>query len=155
MEQWLEPLIELAVNWGYIGLFISAFIAGSLLPFSSEVVMMLLVEAGLSPLICIVIATCGNTLGGMTCFWIGRAGNPQWMRRIGVSQNRLEQAQRFLKGRGSAMAFFAFLPYIGEAIALSLGLMKSNQTVVGVSMFCGKLLRYILLYLTLDGILSL
>ena len=33
-------------EWGYIGLFIAAFLAGSVLPFSSEVVLGLLIAAG-------------------------------------------------------------------------------------------------------------
>ena len=39
-------------EWGYIGLFIAAFLAGSVLPFSSEVVLGLLIAAGYGAIGC-------------------------------------------------------------------------------------------------------
>ena len=41
-------------------MFISAVIAGSFLPFSSEAVMMGLIAAGLEPVLLLVYATVGN-----------------------------------------------------------------------------------------------
>lgn len=41
------------------------------------------------------------------------------------------------------MAFFAFLPFVGEAIAIALGFMRSNLMLTTTSMFAGKLVRYI------------
>ena len=54
----------------------------------------------------------------------------------------MERVQRFLQGRGALMAFFAFLPFVGEAIAVALGFMRSNLWLTTVSMFAGKLARY-------------
>ena len=51
--------------------------------------------------------------------------------------------QRFLQGKGALMAFFAFLPFIGEAIAIALGFMRSNVMLTSLSMFTGTLIRYI------------
>ena len=67
----MDALIEFFVEWGYVGLFLSAFVAGSVVPFSSEAVMVVLIEMGLSEWGCLAAATAGNTLGGMTCYWIG------------------------------------------------------------------------------------
>ena len=39
MDAFLDLLIQLLIDWGYVGLFISSFLAGSIIPFSSEVVM--------------------------------------------------------------------------------------------------------------------
>jgi hypothetical protein len=52
------------------------------------------------------------------------------------------------------MAFFAFLPFVGEAIAIALGFMRSNVTLTVFSMFVGKLIRYIVMLLALQGALS-
>ena len=46
-------------------MFISAFIAGSFLPFSSEAVMTALIAAGLQPLPLLIYATVGNWAGSM------------------------------------------------------------------------------------------
>ena len=62
--------------------------------------------------------------------------------------------QRFLQGKGALMAFFAFLPFIGEAIAIALGFMSSNVMLTSLSMFTGKLIRYIVMLSALQGALS-
>ena len=53
------------------------------------------------------------------------------------------------------MAFFAFMPYIGEAIAIALGIMRSNLTITIVAMTLGKLVRYAILWLGYLGIVAL
>ena len=53
------------------------------------------------------------------------------------------------------MGFFAFLPYIGEAVAIALGLMRSNVWITSLSMFVGKLLRYVVLLLAFEGVTAL
>lgn len=152
----METAAELLIDWGYWGLFVAAFVAGSILPFSSEAVMVVLVRMGLDPIGCLLAATAGNTLGGMTCYWIGTAGKQEWIGRyLRISDSRLQQAQRFLGGRGAMMAFFAFLPYVGGALVIVLGLMRSNVWITLAAMFAGKLLRYIILLFALGGIVSL
>ena len=47
-----------------------------------------------------------------------------------------------MAGRGALMAFFAFVPIIGSAITVALGLMRANIPVTTVSMTAGKFLRY-------------
>ena len=127
----METITEFLIDWGYWGLFLSALIAGSVLPFSSEAVMVVLAGMGLDPVGCVVAAALGNTLGGMTCYWIGTLGKTEWITRLGVSTRQLARARKFLSGRGALMAFFAFLPTIGEAIAIVLGLMRSNVWLTG------------------------
>ena len=151
----MEAVTQFFIDWGYLGLFLSAFIAGSILPFSSEAVMIVLTRMGLDPVWCVVAATAGNTLGGMTCYWIGTLGKSEWITRLGVSEKQLARARRFLAGRGALMAFFAFLPTIGEAIAIVLGLMRSNVWLAGGSMLAGKALRYIVVLATFEGAASL
>lgn len=53
------------------------------------------------------------------------------------------------------MGFFAFLPYIGEAVALLLGLMRSNQWLTAGSMLVGKLVRYLAVLGAYEGIVRL
>ena len=155
MEGFLDTATQLCIDWGYWGLFLSAFVAGSIVPFSSEAVMVVLVRLGLDPALCLLAAATGNTAGGMTCYWIGTLGKTEWITRLGVSTRQLARARKFLSGRGALMAFFAFLPTIGEAIAIVLGLMRSNVWLTGSAMLAGKTLRYIVVLATFRGALSL
>lgn len=155
MDAFIDTLIQLLIDWGYVGLFISALLAGSIVPFSSELVMIALVKVGLSPAVCVLAATLGNTAGGMTCYYMGRLGKTDWIEKyFKVKKEKIDKMQCFLQGKGALMAFFAFLPFIGEAIAIALGFMRSNVTLTTSSMFVGKLIRYIAMLLALEGALS-
>ena len=152
----MDALMDILLEWGYADLFLSALLAGSVIPFSSEVVMVGLVHMGLSPTLCILSATVGNTLGGMTCYYIGRLGRVDWVEKyLKVKREKVERMQKFLQGKGALMAFFTFLPFVGEAIAIALGFMRSNLWLTTISMFVGKMLRYIFMMLALQGIISL
>ena len=152
----MEAVTQFLIDWGYWGLFLSAFIAGSVLPFSSEAVMVVLVRMGLDPVGCVAAAALGNTLGGMTCYWIGHLGKREWFGRyLGIDEKQLDRAGRFLAGKGAWSAFFAFLPYVGEAIAILLGLMRSNIYLTAGSMLVGKTLRYIVILASFEGVVSL
>ena len=155
MDTFVDTLIQLLIDWGYIGLFISALLAGSIIPFSSELVMIALVKVGLSPVLCVIAATLGNTVGGMTCYYMGRLGKVDWIEKyIKVKKEKVEKMQQFLQGKGALMAFFAFLPFVGEVIAIALGFMRSNIWLTTTSMFTGKLIRYVLMLLVLQGTIS-
>ena len=140
----METVTQFFIDWGYWGLFVSALVAGSILPFSSEAVMVILVGMGLDPAWCLVAASAGNTLG-----------RTEWITRLGVSTRQLARARKFLAGRGALMGFFAFLPTIGEALAIVLGLMRSNAWLTGVSMLAGKALRYAVILASFEGVATL
>ena len=101
MDALVDTLIQLLIDWGYVGLFISALLAGSIIPVSSEIVMIALVKVGLNPALCVLSATLGNTLGGMTCYYMGRLGRMDWIEKyFKVKREKIERMQHFLQGKG-------------------------------------------------------
>ena len=79
-------------------------------------------------------------------YWIGSLGRLDWIERyLHVKQADINRAQRFMAGHGAWMGFFAFLPIIGSAITIALGLMRSNIFISLLSISIGKILRYIVL----------
>ncbi|MCD8081144.1 MAG: VTT domain-containing protein [Bacteroides sp.] len=152
----MGEFIATFADWGYMGLFLAAFIAGSVVPLSSEAVLVVLLRAGLDPTSCILSATVGNTLGGLTCYWLGHIGKTEWIEKyLKVKPEKLDKALRFLQGRGAFMAFFAFIPYLGTAISIALGFMRSNIWITTVAMFAGKMTRYVLIVLAVKGIVQI
>ena len=106
----------------------------------------------LPPIACLIAATLGNTVGGMTCYYMGRLGKVSWIEKyFKVKKEKVDKMVKFLQGKGALMAFFTFLPAIGEVIAIALGFMRSNTWLTIVSMFVGKLIRYILLLYVLES----
>lgn len=146
MDALMSTVQQLFIEWGYPGLFISAMLAGSIVPFSSEVVLIVLIKMGLDPYYGVLWASLGNTVGGMSCFYIGYLGKVEWAEKyFKVKHARIEKMQKFLQGKGALMAFFAFLPVLGEVISMALGFMRSNVLLTFISMFVGKLIRYIII----------
>ena len=144
----MAVLIDFLTQYGYWGMLIAAFIAGSFFPFSSEAVMLGLLATGLDGWLLIVYGSIGNILGSMLNYSVGRLGRLEWIERyLHVKQRDLDRAQRFMAGRGAWMGFFAFLPIIGSAITILLGFMRANIPISLLSIAIGKFLRYwILIY---------
>lgn len=141
----MDVIIQLLISYGYWGMLITAFIAGSFFPFSSEAVMTGLLAAGLDPWGLIIYGTIGNVAGGMFNYSVGHMGKMEWIERyLHVKQKDLDRAQRFMAGRGAWMGFFAFVPILGSAITILLGLMRANIPISIGSMAIGKFLRYVL-----------
>ena len=142
----MDSLIEILTNYGYVGMLISAFLAGSIFPLSSEVVMLALLAAGLDPWQLVIYGTIGNVLGSMLNYGIGMLGRIDWIEKyLHVNKKELDRAKRFMAGRGAWMGFFSFLPVIGEGIRIVLGLMRSNVAITVISVIIGKFLRYALI----------
>lgn len=134
------------VEYGYIGLFLASFLAATILPFGSEFVFAGLLALGMDAWICVGVATVGNWMGGMTNYYLGRLGKIEWIEKyLKVSEERIEKMQDWLEKKGAAMAFFSFLPAVGDIIALALGYMRANVFIVNISMFLGKFIRYVLI----------
>ena len=142
----MDSLTELLISGGYWGMLVAAFLAGSFFPFSSEAVMLALLAAKLDAWQLIVFGTIGNVLGSVVNYGVGHMGKLEWIERyLHVKQKDLDKAQRFMAGRGAWMGFFAFLPVLGSAITIVLGLMRANIPISLTSIAIGKFLRYVIL----------
>lgn len=142
----MDFLVDILTNYGYWGMLISAFLAGSFIPFSSEAVMLGLLATGLDGGQLVVYGSIGNVLGSMFNYGVGRKGRLDWIEKyLHVSKKDLDKAQRFMAGRGAWMGFFAFLPILGSAITILLGLMRANVPISILSITIGKILRYVVL----------
>lgn len=142
----MDFIISLLTQYGYWGMLLAAFLAGSFFPFSSEAVMVALMATGLDPCQLMVYGTVGNVLGSVVNYFVGRMGKMEWIEKyLHVKKEDLEKAHRFMAGRGSWMGFFAFLPVLGSAITIALGLMRSNIVITFVAITLGKIFRYIIL----------
>lgn len=148
-------MLSFLISYGYWGLLVSAFLAGSVLPFSSEAVMVGLMAAGLDPLWLFVYGTIGNVLGSMFNYAVGRAGREEWIERyLHVKQRDIDRAKRFMAGRGAWMGFFAFVPILGSGITVTLGLLRANPAISLLSITLGKVVRYLILIYGTNAVIS-
>ena len=146
----MGALIDILIDFGYWGMLAAAFLAGSFFPFSSEAVMTALVAVGLDPVQLTIYATIGNVAGGLFNYGVGRMGRLDWIEKyLHVSKESLDKATKFMGGHGAWMGFFAFVPILGSAITICLGLMRANIIISVISITLGKFIRYAILAYTL------
>ena len=139
------------IEYGYIGLFLAAFLAATILPFGSEIVFAGLVALKFDLWTCIIVASIGNWLGGMTNYYLGKLGKIEWIEKyLKVSKESIEKMQNKLEKKGAIMAFFSFMPVFGDLIGIALGYMRANVYIVSISMFLGKFLRFVALGYSVD-----
>ena len=142
----MDPLNQFFIDYGYLGMALASFLAGTFVPFSSEAVMgALLVTTDMDPFLTIASGTVGNVLGSMFNYYIGRIGSVEqishWMH---VKQRRLCKTRDYVEKRGSWIATFSFLPIFGTAISISLGILRANVWGVIFWSLVGKFTRYMI-----------
>ena len=146
MTEWIE--------YGYWGLFLVSFLAATILPFSSEAILSLCVYSGFDISLSLLIASLGNWLGGLTNYLLGYIGKLERIEKwLKIKPDKALKTKNYLRNKGNVMAFFAFLPIVGDLIPLGLGLLRTNVYWMAFFMAIGKFSRYIFLaWLTMQAL---
>ena len=131
---------------GLLGLALSSFLSATLLPGSSEVLLLLLVKQNtINPLLSLAVASTANTLGGLSTYWLGRwsqQGLAMWGRRAEHQQQPSSRAMEQVKRWGAPMLLFSWVPVIGDGLCLAAGWLKVAWLPGLIAMFIGKTIRY-------------
>ena len=136
--------MEAFVEWGYLGLFIASFLGATIIPFSSELVFSLLIIKGYDFNLSLLVATTGNWLGGLSSYLLGRLGRWSTLEKyFRLKKEKIVKFKTNIDKWGSLLAFFCWLPIVGDPIAVGLGFFRTNYVLVAIWMFIGKLIRYI------------
>ena len=136
-----------AFELGYLGLFITCFLAATILPIASEVFLITMLAAKYDPLSSLLIASSGNTLGSYLNFGIGYIGNPEWLKKLRVKQKTIESWKASIKKYGVWLALLSWLPIVGDIIGIALGFFRANIFWSLIFMAIGKFIRYLVVVL--------
>ncbi len=136
--------MEFLYEYGLLGLFMASFLAATVLPFSSEALLSLLIAGNFDTAQCIAVATLGNWLGGMSSYYLGYLGKWEWIEKyLRVKPEKIEQWHERMYKRGAVFAFFSWLPLVGDVFAVGLGVLRANWKITAIAMLAGKFLRYL------------
>ena len=121
----------------------AAFLAATILPFSSEALLGAMALGSWSSSSLLLVASIGNTLGGLTNYglgrWIPEEKALHWLR---IGPDKVERWRTFVHRRGAWAALLCWLPVVGDPIAIALGLFRAAFVPTVVLMFIGKCARY-------------
>ena len=137
---------------GYFGLFIAAFLAATILPLSSEIVLSTLLLSGLPPVSLVIIATIGNVLGSLVNYALGYWASVEVVKRwLKISEEEFVRAERRFVKYGLFSLLFAWVPIIGDPLTVIAGALRIRLLWFVLLVTTGKLIRYIVVsYLILQ-----
>ena len=141
-------MIENAVQWvlttlaapevGLLSVFFISFVSATLLPLGSEPAVFAVVKANIAlfwP--ALLVATAGNTLGGVVNYWMGRGAKQVF------AKERETRWFGWLQRFGAKTMLLAWLPGIGDPLCLLAGWLKLPFWACVLYMAIGKFLRYL------------
>lgn len=138
-------MVDFLLEYGYIGLFIGSFLAATVIPFSSDVLLVGLLALGASPVEAVVVATLGNWLGGLSSYWLGYIGRWEWLERyFNVKEETLVRQQSRVERWGASLALLSWLPAIGDVFAIALGFYRLDAKWCAIYMLIGKGARFVM-----------
>lgn len=124
-----------------LSLFVSSFLAATLLPGGSEVVLVGVLKLYPESFwFALLLGTLGNTLGGMVSFGMG------WMLPQTSKLKHVEKIQRY----GSPILLLAWVPLLGDALCLAAGWLRLNLWHSALFMATGKFARYWLIAIAIQ-----
>ena len=130
----------------YLGLFLSAFAAATIVPMQSEAVLVGLLLADHSPSLLVAVASVGNVLGSVLNWLLGR-----WIEHFRdrawfpVSSEKLDRAQRWYHRYGKWSLLLSWVPIIGDPITVIAGVLREPLRVFLPLVALAKTGRYIVL----------
>ena len=127
--------MEALLDWGYIGLFVGSFVAATVVPFSSDVLLVGMLAAGGNVWLSVLVATVGNWAGGLTSYWIEKY--------LRVKHETLERHKSKVDRFGAWLALLTWLPFVGDVFAVALGFYRLNFRKSAVLMLVGKGARFV------------
>ena len=130
---------------GYAGLFVSAFLAATIFPASSEVILTgLAATEDYNPGLLLVVASAGNTLGSV-CNWLLGRFCLRWQNRpwFPVSPERLAAATVWFNRYGVWSLLLSWMPVVGDPITLVAGVLRVRFWKFLLLVATAKTVRYV------------
>ncbi|MCB1138793.1 MAG: DedA family protein [Leptospiraceae bacterium] len=135
----------------YGSLFLAAFLAATILPFSSEVAFSGALLAGLNPWKCLLVASAGNCLACSFNYAGGYLiGKPFLTRMLAKSRGR--RIYRMVHRREWFALLLSWLPIVGDPITLAAGGLRTNPWFFHSVVWPLRILRYLGLLLAFSDV---
>ncbi len=130
------------IELGYFGLFLVCFLSATILPLASEAVLLAFLAYQFDPITCLLVATLGNTLGGMTNYLLGMLGKTKTLKQLMNNKAKFDRITLRIEKYSVWLGLITWLPFIGDPLTIFLGYFRVKFTPLFLLAFLGKGLRY-------------
>jgi membrane protein YqaA with SNARE-associated domain len=131
----------------HLSLFVTSFLAATILPMSSEAVLAGLLAASAEPwFVLIAIASAGNILGSLTNWGIGRGlALAREHPRFPVDRTKLAKAENWYRRWGCWSLLLSWVPVIGDPLTIAAGFLREPFWIVLALVSIAKIGRYLVI----------
>lgn len=137
----------------YLGLFVAAFLAATLLPAQSEMLLIYLLDQNLVPWLLLLCASLGNVLGSCANFMLGKFLQ-SWIthRRFIFTPDEITKARLRYHHYGAYSLLLSWVPIIGDPLTLIAGIMNERFWRFLLLVSIAKVGRYMVVYAIYLGV---
>lgn len=130
-------------------LFFVALLSASFFPSQAELLLFTLLAIGQDdPILLILVATAGNTLGSVGNYYIGRSltywQDKSW---FPIKKKYIHKTQNLFQKHGAYTLLLAGIPFIGNPVTVAAGMLKINLWLFIPLVAVGKSVRYVLAWI--------
>ena len=132
----------------YLSLFSISFLAATILPLSSELMLAgLIAKSNYDSLLLLIVASFGNVLGSVFNWTLGfYSRNLSTKKWFPFKDEQIEKSSKWFNKFGIWSLLFAWLPIIGDPLTLVSGLLRVKFINFVILVTIGKVFRYFLIY---------
>ena len=138
------------ILFSYFQLSLISFLAATILPFSSEVVLTTMyLSNSFETYYLLIFASIGNIMGSITNWYLGKKitlfQNRKW---FPVSPDQLDRSRKYFQKYGLWSLLLACVPIIGDPLTLLAGVLKVRFSIFFLLVSISNISRYVfILYL--------
>ena len=132
----------------YLSLFAISFLAATILPLSSELMLAsLITTSNYDSLLLLIVASFGNILGSVVNWALGfYSRNLTTKKWFPFKDKQIENSSKWFNKLGKWSLLFAWVPVIGDPLTLAAGLLRVKFLEFLILVSIGKVSRYLLIY---------
>jgi membrane protein YqaA with SNARE-associated domain len=132
----------------YLSLFSISFLAATILPLSSELMLAgLIATSNYDNLLLLIVASFGNVLGSIINWILGFYSRNLTIKKwVPFKGKQIENSSRWFNKFGKWSLLFAWVPIIGDPLTLVAGLLRVKFIEFLILVTIGKVSRYFLIY---------
>ena len=136
----------------YLSLFSISFLAATILPLSSELMLAgLIAKSNYDSLLLLIVASFGNVLGSVFNWTLGFYSRNLTIKKwFPFKDEQIEKSSKWFNKFGRWLLLFAWVPIIGDPLTLAAGLLRIKFIEFLILVTLGKVSRYVAIFYLLS-----
>ncbi|MCF7857750.1 MAG: VTT domain-containing protein [Candidatus Cloacimonetes bacterium] len=139
-------MLDFIHDYGTIALFITSFIAATIVPASSAAILLAALAAKASPIPALIACSAGNSLGCAVNYWMGYFIGKPLIPKLEKSKSG-RKALEYTTKYGTWSLFVSWTPFLGDPLTIAAGIFRVNFLKFSIIVYSLRIVGYIMIAL--------